>query len=233
MAIYNGPMASKMRGKVGEIVAAKTVGGQTALRAYQPNVKNPNTKRQQSARMLFKTVSAAAAVLGEAIQIGYAAACKGLKMYPRNLFVGTYAKFGNGVFTEADGDVTVDNTLVQMSKKAGLDLIPESKTFTPASGDSPATITVPAPADVVLGEGERLGVVVVFADDTLTVGGCVKGEAGQPITVQASVMADGAASNVYAFFKVINPSFTSVSMEEWPWKYPSATGATKYLGIVS
>ena len=229
MAIYNGPMASKMRGKVGEIVAAKTVGGQTALRAYQPNVKNPNTRRQQSARLLFKTVSAAAAALGEAIQIGYVTACKGLKMYPRNLFVGTYAKYGNGVFTESGGEVIIDVPSIKMSRKAGLDVVPVSASYTPAAGGQPATITVASTGNVQLGDGERLGVVVVFADDYMQNVCVVKGLADTAIDVPVA----DPGRNVFAFFKVIEPTGTSVAADKWPWKYPSATGDCVLVTTVS
>lgn len=63
MAKLNGPLGSKLRGKVGEIVAAKTLGGDTAIRAYQPVVKNPRTQKQVDNRASFTLLSKVAAQL--------------------------------------------------------------------------------------------------------------------------------------------------------------------------
>lgn len=61
MAKLNGPLGSKLRGKVGEIVAAKTLGGDTAIRAYQPVVKNPRTQKQVDNRAAFSLLTKVAA----------------------------------------------------------------------------------------------------------------------------------------------------------------------------
>lgn len=69
MAKLNGPLGSKLRGKVGEVVAAKIRGGETAIRSYQPKVKNPNTKAQIGARSAFSLMSKLAAQLSGALMM--------------------------------------------------------------------------------------------------------------------------------------------------------------------
>ena len=50
-------------------MAAKTRGGETAIRAYQPVVKNPNTKAQVKARAAFSLMSKTAAQLAGVIML--------------------------------------------------------------------------------------------------------------------------------------------------------------------
>lgn len=69
MAKLNGPLGSKLRGKVGEIVAAKTLGGDTAIRAYQPVVKNPRTQKQVNNRASFSLLTKIAATISDVLAL--------------------------------------------------------------------------------------------------------------------------------------------------------------------
>ena len=69
MAKLNGPLGSKLRGKVGEIVAAKTLGGDTAVRSYQPVVKNPRTQKQVNNRASFSLLTKIAAIISDVLAL--------------------------------------------------------------------------------------------------------------------------------------------------------------------
>ena len=219
MAKISGPIASAMRGKVGQVVAAKTVGGDTALRAYQPVVKNPNTLRQQSARFRFKTVSAFAAKFAEIISIGFAAVASGAKMYPRNMFVKAYAPYGVDGINIADGEVEYNFSALKFSRKLGVEVAP-----TGTYDSSAHKVNFTNTADVPLKTGQVLGVVTLFVTNDGEFSGVVKSVATQGAAVPASLLALGLPLVAYSFYKVIEPSATEVETETWPWKYPSPTG---------
>lgn len=77
-------------GKLGEGVAA-TVAGQTIMRQYQPNVKNPNTDAQVAQRARMKLASQLAAAMSPVIVIGK----QGLQS-SRNLFIKRNMQFIKG-----------------------------------------------------------------------------------------------------------------------------------------
>lgn len=77
-------------GKLGEGVAA-TVAGQTIMRQYQPNVKNPNTDAQVAQRARMKLASQLAAAMSPVIVIGK----QGLQS-SRNLFIKRNMQFITG-----------------------------------------------------------------------------------------------------------------------------------------
>lgn len=237
MAIYNGPMASKMRGKIGEIVAAKTVGGQTALRAYQPKVKNPNTKRQQNSRTRFGIASKLAATLGEAISIGYAMASRGMKMYPRNLFARDIVPLGDNPVIEFNGnDYVVNYSSVKVSKSAGLADVPVvgAPDFGEA-GKVTVGVTVNEPAFDLRGGSIGIVVVVLIPDKDVSIVKQAIGDIGSSVNVMIDGLDaySGAAAYVYVFSKVVPASLNDIQTEAMPWKYPSETSATVYVGTGS
>lgn len=83
-------------GKLGEGVAA-TVAGQTILRQYQPNVKNPNTDAQVAQRARMKLASQLAAAMSTVIVIGK----QGLQS-ARNLFIKRNMQFITGTVDGAE-----------------------------------------------------------------------------------------------------------------------------------
>lgn len=83
-------------GKLGEGVAA-TVAGQTIMRQYQPNVKNPNTDAQVAQRARLKLASQLAAAMSPVIVIGK----QGLQS-SRNLFIKRNMQFITGTVKGAE-----------------------------------------------------------------------------------------------------------------------------------
>lgn len=220
MAKLIGPIGSKMRGKVGQIVAAKTVGGDTAIRSYQPQVKNPNTLRQRVSRNKLKLASEIAAILSEAVGIGYAKAVQGMKMYPRNLFVSDIIRVDAGYITN-NGDVAVLETEeLPVSKKSGISVVP---VITSAQN----VYTAVNIGDVVVAEGETVAFVLVaysLPRSVCFVKKVVKASSGDTtITLspeEAEMLSEG---TVMGFYKIVPEALNGVPTQDIPWKYPSAT----------
>lgn len=221
MAILNGPYASKMRGKVGEVVAAKTVGGQTAIRSYQPNVKNPNTLRQQVSRNKMGKASELAAMIAPVIEVGYAKAVQGMKMYARNLFVRSIVLVSSGVMANDGVEITLDITKIKVAKAAGLMVVPAGQ-VAPATGGGVEFVPTNT-ADIILKPGESLGICLAAIDyDNRK---CIfkHGVASTGVALSAAEVASLTTPVYFAFYKVIPEGLNGVATETIPWKYPSDT----------
>lgn len=224
MAKLNGPLGSKLRGKVGEVVAAKTVGGATALRSYQPVVKNPKTTRQQNSRGRFAAISGLAAKFAKIIGIGYANVASGMKMYPRNIFVRDAVK--NKLYAEMSGAevVALDLGDLKVSAQSGITVIPT------LSWDAEEHMIMATNyRQVELAAGQQLGLVIVcyyVAETEAKVMYTGMAEAGTGVSIPSSVYGAGMAVNVVGFYKIIEPSGNDITSDTIPWKYPSPTSAT-------
>lgn len=232
MAILNGPYASKMRGKVGEVVAAKTTGNRTALRSYQPNVKNPNTLRQRVSRTKLAMASALAANLSEGIKIGYAKAVAGTRMYPRNMFVSDIVPVGANVFSVSDGVVTMNTGGVRVSKGIGISVVPDV-TQQQVSGSADIELVATNTGLVNLPAGSKLGLVVVVSNRDLTKCAVLCGEAESPVRISENILNAFGEPGYFVFYKEITESFNGVATADIPWKYPSLTGPSSTLTMVS
>lgn len=233
MAKISGPIASAMRGKVGQVVAAKTVGGDTALRAYQPVVKNPNTARQQNSRLRFSAASKLAASLAQAIQIGFAKACASAGMYPRNMFVAGIVPSGAASpISVAAGVATIDYTKVDVSKKVGLLSVPNAAPALGATGNVEVHQSVPAEASQIT--GGKYGFVVVLYNpvrDEILIGqtSTITSEEFN-VSIEVPGTWSGAEGHAWGFYKVVPDSMNDIATDILPWKFPSETGASAYLG---
>lgn len=106
----------KVTGKLGDIVGSKGANGDVIARAYQPEVKNPNTKKQVSARTKFLTATGLAG--GIKIFPGFVKYGKQLGITARNAFVKTLMK-GDSISVTESGDQfdsTIDFGAVQVSR---------------------------------------------------------------------------------------------------------------------
>lgn len=230
MAKLNGPLGSKLRGKVGEVVAAKTVGGVTAIRAYQPVVKNPNTLRQQASRNRFKFVSGVCAVLAPVLELGYAKAASGSKMYPRNMAVRDFIG-NNTLVSQSDFEtLEIDVNQLPLSKKDGITGTP-SVTFTAPEGQTAGQIVCTNGGTVILPSADvKLGVVYAVVQMSEEGKGKVlavkQALHNAPVTVSAAEAALWSGAMLYAFFKAVPETGNVIDTDEVPWKYPSATGET-------
>jgi hypothetical protein len=223
MAILNGPYASGMSGKVGEVVAAKTTGGRTALRSYNREIKNPNTLRQRVSRSKLAMASALAAIFSEVIKIGFAKAAAGTKMYARNMFVKDIVPVSSGVFTVSGETVSVVDTNLEFSKAVGINVKP-SVGYEEGTGGETMDFTVSNSDMVTLPAGSALGLVVVLADQNMQASRVFMGTAAAGVKVPMSVLAELPSPMFWAFYKEIPEAFNGVTAAEIPWKYPSLTG---------
>lgn len=224
MAIYNGPLGSKMRGKVGEIVAAKTVGGQTALRSYQPVVKNPNTLRQQVSRKKLSVASTLAASLADVIGVGYAKAVSGAKMYARNMFVRNIIPVNAAVLTYENGDVTVDAENLPFSAAAGFTAIPAIDSVTPSTGFAQKYIVTNKELFPV-NTGEELGMVAVLFNPSTMVSFVKMAKADDGVEFTEAELQSASPTVIGVFVKTIPEAVNGIPTENIPWKFPSNTSA--------
>lgn len=88
----------KNSGRVGGVVYSNYRGEQV-VKSYQPQVKNPNTKRQIEQRAKFKLVSQVSAILGSQIKLSFVPSVQ--KESPRNSFVKKMLQFATYVDNKA------------------------------------------------------------------------------------------------------------------------------------
>lgn len=106
----------KATGKVGDIVGSKGAKGDIIMRAYQPEVKNPQTDKQLSARTKFLSGTGLAAAFQKFP--GFEKYGKQLGITARNAFVKNVMKDGSITVTK-NGDTfesTIDWGAVSISK---------------------------------------------------------------------------------------------------------------------
>ena len=234
MAIINGPYASKTRGKFGEVVAVKTTGNRTALRSYQPKVKNPNTLRQRVSRAKLAEASAVAAALANGVKAGYGLAVSGTKMYPRNMFLRDLVK---GNVMEVDPTdlsyIAMDYSEMKVSARVGISMAPTVGTLGLSTAGK-ISVPVTAYPTVEVDKPGQMGIVIVcyFPNKEASV---VK-MAAMPTTGTSTIDVDGLAAfqgetvHVYAFAKWIPETGNEVQTTTEPWKYPSETSDSVYVG---
>lgn len=224
------PFGGHFVGRLGTAVGAKLKGGDYVARSYQPQVKNPRTLRQQVARQKFSALSGLAALLAEPFSVGYAMAVVGTRMYPRNKVVSDLYNKGEIVHFVGGEIDEIEWNDFPMSKKMGLEGVP-SITYTPAEGQAAAHFACTNADDIVINTAEEeLGLVLVCATTTSTglLGTPVMftGKASTGIDVPAAKAAMLGGCSVFAFFKAMPKTGTDIPTDQWPWKYPSKTGAT-------
>lgn len=237
MAKISGPLAGAMRGKVGQVVAAKSVGGDTAIRAYQPQVKNPNTYRQASSRFRFSLVSRIAAELAEVIKIGYGKATSGMAMYPRNMFVRELIADNNTLITDGMSFDSLQVSSMKVSRNDGFSVTPVFQYTAPTTND-PGVIRLTNAADFNVNPAEAvLGIVVaaVLSDGSgnVIMTKLLKGQATVGIEVTAADAALMGGCTLLGFAKAIPVTGNSVPTDTWPWKYPSATSKTAVVAVLN
>lgn len=93
-------------------MVAYTRRGVNLARQYQPNVTNPNTKRQQRSRRLFSIAHSISAGTASAVVMGYSAVSP---TYERQNFVGKLIMSGAISLSENMSEVNIDWALVPIS----------------------------------------------------------------------------------------------------------------------
>ena len=216
-------------------MGAKLKGGEYVARSYQPSVKNPNTLRQQVSRSKMGFAAGIAAAAADAINIGYAKASNGTKMYPRNMFVKEMIPVSNGHITLNNNVPALSGNVIPFSAKQGLETLPQV-TIAYSEESNVFNFTATNADQVTLGTGERLGLVVVpFIEPTAETPAkavVAMGDAAEGVTLDGDLGSDFMGAKVYAFYKVIPAAVNGVATTTIPWKYPSNTGATRMIGTM-
>lgn len=234
MAKQRGPVASYFSGKVGEVVGASLKGGEYVTRTYKKNIKNPNTLRQRVSRLRMSTAAKLAAGLAPAIQAGYGKAAGSTKMYPRNMFVRDLVKLGtNSALVYENEEFVVEYDKLKVSERIGISTMPAMGVInTETAGTLKIPITGQPVVDVL--HAGRMGVVIAAYNKENNV--CVvkmfdaptDGTSNLEMPMPASFA--GLTVQVYAYFKWVPESGNNIPTTDQPWKYPSETGDTVYVG---
>lgn len=133
MAIYNGGILDEYKNKIGNVVGRRWR-GLDVISKYQPNVKNPNTKKQVEQRQRFLTASKLARDFRWIVGMGFGGVTAGTKCPPRGAFV--RENLGAIEFAWPD-TIDVDYTLLKVAKGNHL-----TGTFGSPSSTDPLTVAV-------------------------------------------------------------------------------------------
>ena len=234
MAKQRGPVASTFSGRVGNVVGAKLKGGEFVTRSYQPSVKNPNTLRQRVSRLRMTTAAKLAAGLAPAIQAGFGKAAGSTRMYPRNMFVRDLVKMStNSALDYENEEMLVEYDKLKISARIGISTMPAMGVInTETAGTLKIPITGQPVVDVL--PAGRMGVVIAAYNKDNNV--CAvkmfdaptDGTSNLEMPMPASFA--GLTVQVYAFFKWVPESGNDIPTTDQPWKYPSETSETVYVG---
>lgn len=142
MAKYRLGVMGTFKNKVGIVVGRKWR-NLNVMSAYQGDVKNPNTSKQQVVRMKFGTLSSLAAAFSKAVRYGYAGVSAGTKVPQRCAFIKQNYESDVVEVTLPD-TISVDYTLMQVSKGSHMEASFGSPQF-----DEPLTVTVAFSYEVI------------------------------------------------------------------------------------
>lgn len=120
-------------GKVGPVVGRK-FRNENVYTAYQKNVANPRTAKQENHRLHFKVMSQLAHNMACGARMGFVAAAKGTKRSPRNLF--QKVNWENITVSGTD-TVNIDYTALVLAKGGLAKVFCEGVDF-----NTPLTVTV-------------------------------------------------------------------------------------------
>lgn len=183
-------------GKVGPVVARK-FRNLEVYSAYQPNVKNPRTQKQQLNRLRFSTISSIAHGFGCAVRLGFGAAVRGTKESMRNRF--TKLNIANVTAIGTDS-ADVDYTAFVVAQGGLCPVYFNSPLF-----DTPNTVEVPF--DDVMANAcqktanDKVYVVVYSPDANLAVIGEGVERKAQKVDVQVPSNWNGTKVQVYGFVR--------------------------------
>lgn len=135
MAKYRLGVMGTFKNKVGIVVGRKWR-NINVMSAYQGDVKNPNTSKQQLVRKKFGTLSSLAASFSKPVRYGYAGVCAGTKVPQRCAFIKQNYD-GDAVEVTLPDTIVVDYTLIEVSKGSHVE-----PSFGSPSFDDPLTVEV-------------------------------------------------------------------------------------------
>lgn len=221
-------------------MVAYTRRGVNLARQYQPNVTNPNTKRQQRSRRLFSIAHGIGANAASAVIMGYSAVSP---TYERQNFVGKLIKTPAITLSEDMVEVTIDWSQVPISWGP---LVPLRGTLMP-NVETPQQVGFPLTAEMVADANCLVDGVTPI--NCLVFGVLVAEEIGDSIisligykseTMQFSLFEGGIIKvpaawsgldvHVYAFCKQSPTPKNGISMTTLPPRIRYRSSFASYLG---
>lgn len=215
-------------GRSGNFVYAKGRNGMTIQRAYQPQVKNPRTIRQQASREKFTRASEMVAIWAQALKVSHvsrgdmtAKIVRGDAVLAPDTSGVLLFRFDELAKTIAHGPVPMPAWRApRMQDGLILDL---GYTLSPNTG-------------LYLEDGDRVGVVLcaynASADSVIFSQSIATDAANATATLPVPGAWAGNEMHVVAFLKVVPKSYNQIPTVELPWKFPSNTSDAVYLGTV-
>lgn len=201
----------KFTGRTGDVVGSKGTQGRVILRAYQPDVKNPQTEAQVAQRTRFLTATALAAGFKDAL-MGLTTAAKSKEITKRNLLVKTLCKASNGIINVGgwDGNTMTSSVDWEKIKLSRNEVSTEVNVAQPSfSEESKVEVTWTG------GEAnERVIVVVYQPDSNMALTGIASANAGT-LTVNTPTNWSGMPVHVYAYVMAFGTEDSAISYDSW------------------
>lgn len=214
-------------GKVGDVVfGGTTKKGEAIMRAYNPNVRNPKTARQQRSRALVAEGCRQIRMFLSAIRLGWQYSAPSRQFQKAMSII---LPWGNGFFTESAGEIVFNqNKLNEVLSEKQLNgmLSVSDIDFDTASH---VTFKLNVPEGMGKDEhGNPIGVGVVATVyckdlDEVFVEQIVGNEGTNSIDIEVPPVWSGLDCNVWVFVKQIPNSANGITSTTAPWMYPSKT----------
>ena len=226
-------LIGSVRGKLGNAVFYTRAGRQCS-RVYQPEVRNPQTKRQMTSREKMSAVVSSLKPFANILRAGW-----GLN-YPTYTFqraVGMAIPVSAGIVEMTENGAVVAKPELANVMSAGQLVMP---TFSEIDASNEGEITfkvTTTPNDFIEAGGASIGCGVVVAVWNPALGQVVEHSQAltdtaeeQDVAVIIPAIWSGTTVYVYAFLKQIPNAVNGVSAATQPWMYPARTSATTFLG---
>lgn len=226
-------LIGSVRGKLGNAVFYTRAGRQCS-RVYQPEVRNPKTKRQQTSREKMSAVVSALKPFVNVLRAGW-----GL-IYPTYTFqraVGMAIPVSAGVVEMTENGAVVDKPQLAAVMSAGQLVMPTFSELDLATEETVSFTVTTTKNDFIDNGGAEIGCGVVVAIWNPSLGQVVEYsqaltdmDEAQEVNVVVPAVWSGTTVYVYAFLKQIPIAVNGVNTNTLPWMYPSRTSATTFLG---
>lgn len=221
-------------GKLGNSVFSQNA-GRTIVRQYNPEVKNPNTARQQNSRARFTLAGDIAKQFAQALAIGRPRVGA---LTSRNQFTKDIIPVSAGVINMVSEVLTPDYSKLPISKGG----MPKINITGASLGVGLQGIEVtydenynPIAAGYVPPMEGKWGLVLVALN--VKTGDCYIKQYADTSTGDGAIVVPTAVAgdkyHVYGFVKWIPASHNDVHTEEMPWRYPSDQSDVVYVGEIT
>lgn len=221
-------------GKLGNSVFSQNA-GRTIVRQYQPEVKNPNTARQQNSRARFTLAGDIAKQFAQVLAIGRPRVGA---LTSRNQFTKDIIPVAAGAIN-MDGDTLVPDYAKMPIAKGGMPKV-RVKNAGVAPGDTSIAVEYddnynPTASGYVPPMPGTYGIVLVALNQAT--GACYIKQYADMSSGDGSIVIPSAVAgdkfHIYAFTKWIPVSHNDVATEDMPWRYPSDQSDVTYYGEIT